>query len=68
MSTNIDALYQAVEDYLTDESLGTKQKERLQKMLDEKIDVKSFFVWLLEEYPLSAKIAKKDFAYISNHF
>jgi predicted glycosyltransferase len=68
MPSNIDGLYQAVEDYLKDENLEEKQKQRLQKMLDEKIDVKSFFVWLLEEYPSSAQIVKKDSTYISNHF
>ncbi len=57
--TAIEALYQAVKDYLEDENLAEKQKQRLQKMLSEKIDVKSFFVCLLENYPESAKELKR---------
>ncbi len=48
--TNIDELYNAVSDYLNDEDLYKKQIERREKMLSEKINVKSFFVRLLETF------------------
>ena len=39
---------------------------RREKMLSEKIDVASFFVWLIENYPQSVSIIKNDPGYQFN--
>ena len=68
LPTNVDELYKAVSDYLSKDDLEKKQLARREKMLGEKINVKSFFVWLLENFPSSIEIIKKDPVYISSHF
>ncbi|MDR1679060.1 MAG: DUF354 domain-containing protein [Prevotellaceae bacterium] len=52
-SNEIEKLYAAVEEYLSDQTIGEKQAQRRQKMLSEKIDVHAFFVRLLDEFPNS---------------
>ncbi len=65
--TNVDELYKAVSDYLSEEDLEEKQRVRREKMLTEKINVKSFFVWLLENFPQSVEVVKKNNAKAQMH-
>ena len=64
--TLVSELYNAVSYYLNEDDLYEKQIIRREKMLNEKINVKSFFVWLIENYPESKEIMKRnpDYQYI----
>jgi len=47
-------------------NLKQEWQERCQKMLSEKIDTTAFMVWLVENYPDSIKILKKNPGYQNN--
>lgn len=65
-TTEPDKLYQKVVELLNIPNVKEEWQKRRQKMLSEKIDVTSFMVWLLENYPESASIIKQDPAYQFN--
>ena len=53
-------LYKKIEELLNTPNLNEKWQKRRQKMLADKIDVTAFMVWLIENYPKSAEIMRKD--------
>lgn len=63
--TQINALFEAVKEYLEDTNIKEKQAKRKKKMLSEKIDVARFMVWFFENYPTSLSVMKDnpDFQY-----
>lgn len=58
--TDTQRLYNVVKQYIESEDLVAKQYERKESMLSEKINVKDFFVWFIENYPNSKKIMRED--------
>ena len=45
---------------LSDPETKVKGKEKLAKLLDEKIDLNKFLVWFVENYPVSFNSIKAD--------
>jgi uncharacterized protein len=62
---NPGKLNQTLESLLAIPDLREEFQKRRKKMLDDKIDVSRFFIWLIEEYPESIKKIKQnpDFQY-----
>ncbi|MGC3977000.1 MAG: DUF354 domain-containing protein [Paludibacteraceae bacterium] len=60
-----EKMFQKIEKLLYMPDLKSVWQEKRKKMLEEKIDVTTFFVWLIENYPQSAKIMREnpDFQY-----
>lgn len=54
------SLYSRINELISNKDVGVEFEKRKQKMLAEKIDVASFFVWLIEKYPQSVKIMKEN--------
>ena len=59
-TSNIENLYEKVEELLNIPNLKLQWQKRRQKMLSEKINVTTFMSWVIENYPKSAKIMKDD--------
>jgi predicted glycosyltransferase len=57
---NIEVLFEKLEELLSFKNLKKKFKKRREAMLEDKIDVSSFFTWFIENYPKSIKIVKDD--------
>lgn len=55
-----DAMFQKMQELLEMPDLKEVFQERRKKMLADKIDVTTFFVWFIENYPESAKIMKEN--------
>ena len=55
-----EKLINLVVELLSNEAFETIFKERRLRMLNDKIDVTAFMVWLVENYPESAKIIKEN--------
>lgn len=53
-------MFVKIDELLSMSNLKELFQQRRQKMLSEKIDVTSFFVWFIENYPESAKIMKEN--------
>lgn len=63
LPTDFDALQLKIEELLTLPNLKEKWHERRLKMLADKIDVTSFYVWFIENYPQSVRVMKDDLTY-----
>jgi hypothetical protein len=61
-----NVLLQRINNILKTSNIKSKYRERRDRMLSEKIDVTSFFVWLIEQYPESIKIIKDNPEYEKN--
>ena len=61
-----ERLLQKVGELLNTPMLKEKWQKRRQKMLSEKIDVTAFMVWLIENYPESVEVMRKDPEYQFN--
>ena len=59
-TSDINNLYEKVEELLSIPNLKSIWQKRRQKMLSEKIDVTAFMVWFIENYPESIKIMKNN--------
>jgi uncharacterized protein len=55
-----ERLFQTIDKLLSTNELKNKFQQRRQKMLDDKIDVTSFMVWFIENYPKSKRIMKEN--------
>lgn len=55
-----EKLIELTELFLSESKLRSQFQERRQKMLSEKIDVSSFLVWFIENYPESSNIMLKN--------
>jgi len=55
-----DNLFEIMDHILSENKLQAIWQTRRLKMLSEKIDVTSFMVWFIENYPKSAEIMKND--------
>ena len=53
-------LYSKIQELLSRKDLREKFQEHRQNMLNDKIDVTAFFVWLIENYPESKQIMKEN--------
>ena len=49
-----------VKELLYDKNINEKWQQKLKILLKDKIDVSKFFVWLLENYPVSIKIMQEN--------
>lgn len=54
------SLFKKIDELLNTPNLKEEFSNRRLKMLSEKIDVNSFFVWFVENYPKSVKIIKEN--------
>lgn len=61
-----DVLIKVITDHLKKNLAHKTFLERRKKMISEKIDVNSFFCWLIDNYPQSIKIIKQNPAYQYN--
>jgi uncharacterized protein len=59
-------LEEKILEYLNTPSLKNKWHIKRKKMLSEKIDVSSFLVWFVENYPESVKIVKENECFKTN--
>jgi len=57
---NLDFAFETAIDWIQDDSIKKKWQKKKQKLLDDKIDVSSFLIWFIENYPESHKIMKKN--------
>lgn len=55
-----EAMFEKIDELLSMPNLKEEWQLRRQRMLQDKIDVTSFFVWFIENYPESAKIIKEN--------
>lgn len=60
---NPQKLYDRMDELLSMTNLGEEFQKRRQKMLEEKVDVTAFFVWLIENYPESKEIIRENADY-----
>ena len=60
---NPTKLYEKAKEFFLMPNLKDEFQKRRRMMLKDKIDVTSFFVWLIENYPGSKEILKKDLTY-----
>lgn len=58
--TEVNRLFDKLEELLAEQDLKTIWQERRSRMLQDKIDVTSFMVWFVESFPKSAEIMKND--------
>jgi uncharacterized protein len=59
-TSDADKLLQKIDELLAITNLKVEWQRRRKKMLSDKIDVTAFFVWFVENYPLSLKIMKDN--------
>lgn len=57
---DFDKFYKHTETLLNSPSTKEEWQEKRKKFLEDKIDVTSFFVWYIENFPESKQIMKKD--------
>jgi len=62
-TTEPKKLYGKIKELLNTPNLKQEWQKRRRKMLSEKIDVSSFMVWFIENYPESVKIMKENLSY-----
>ena len=55
-----DTLLEKTEELLHQQNLHDEWQARLQKMLDDKIDVTAFMAWFIESYPESIQVMKEE--------
>lgn len=55
-----ELLYEKIEDLINFNDLRAVWQNKRQKMLAEKIDVTSFWTWLIENYPRSVSVLKEN--------
>jgi len=53
-------LYKTINSMVSNKTINEEYRERAKKMLKDKINVPSFFVWFIENYPQSKKIIKEN--------
>jgi len=59
-SSEPEKLINKINELLNMPNLKEEWQNRRQKMLSEKIDVTAFMVWLIENYPESVEVMKKN--------
>ena len=59
-TNNADKLYDKIRQLVALPNLKAEWQNRRRKMLSEKIDVAAFMTWLIENYPSSIDVIKKD--------
>lgn len=59
LPTNVDEMFVKIDELLKHKDLKAEWKEKVQKMLADKIDVTAFFTWFIENYPASAQQTKQ---------
>lgn len=64
--SNFDAYYNHVERFVKNPSIKQEWKEKRKIFLADKIDVTTFLVWFIENYPESKQIIKKNRNYTLN--
>ena len=57
---NFNQLLEKVEELLKKNNLTKLWEEKVNKFIEDKIDVTDFMVWFIENYPESKRIVKKD--------
>ena len=62
-TTEFSELLKDLESSLKGDDFSLKIKENQKKMLSEKVDLTSFMIWLLENYPDSIKTIEKSPSY-----
>lgn len=62
-TSNPDDMFTKVDELLNTPNLKEEFQKKRRKLLSDKVDVSSFMVWLIENYPRSISIIKKDPAY-----
>lgn len=60
---DLDKLFSTLNELLAIENLKEEFKKRRDLMLEDKINVSSFFTWFIENYPKSITIMKEDPSY-----
>ena len=65
-TSNVVKFFEMIENLLSIDDLRSEFQKRRNRMLKDKIDVTKFFVWLIENYPLSVKEIKSDKNYQYN--
>lgn len=65
-NSNPSMLIAKVEEMITNENLKQEYKEKRGKMLADKINVNSFLIWFIENYPNSKMIMKENPDYQNN--
>lgn len=63
LTKDVKKLYEKVNEILNTEHFNQKFQKRRSIMLADKIDLTSFMIWFLEEFPKSAQIIKEDLNY-----
>ncbi len=66
LPSNFDAMFKKIEELIRTPNLKEMWNERKMKMLQDKIDVSSFFVWFIENYPHSKDVICSNSEYQSN--
>ena len=66
--TNTKLLFSKTDFLLNQPDIKTLFKERRDKMINDKIDVLSFFCWLIDNYPQSLNIIKQNTCFIDREF
>ena len=59
-SSQPQLLYDTIQEWLSMPNLKEVFQQRRQHMLDDKIDVTAFFIWLVKNYPESKQIMKEN--------
>ncbi|MBA7530000.1 hypothetical protein ES705_22202 [subsurface metagenome] len=57
---NIDYAFSKAIEWIKDDNIKEKWRKKKEKLLMEKIDLSSFLIWFIENYPESHKIMKDD--------
>lgn len=60
---NINGVFDKLEELLNNPLLKNTFERKRDRMLEDQIDVNSFMVWFIENYPDSARIMKNDSSY-----
>lgn len=60
LPTQSEKMFDKVEELLSIKNLKSKWQEKRKKLLSDKIDVTAFIVWLVDNYPKSIEIVKKN--------
>ncbi len=59
-TNKVENLYSVLRNMLSNKNLKNEYRLRATKMLKDKINVPSFFIWFIENYPKSKKIMKEN--------
>jgi hypothetical protein len=59
-TNDVDSAFSTALDWIKDDSLKEKWKVKQRRLLEDKIDVSSFLIWFIENYPGSHRIMKEN--------